>query len=49
MSLIEIRNLSLGYDKDIILKHIDLDIEENDFICVVGPNGSGKSTLIKGI
>ena len=49
MNLIEIRNLSLGYDKDVILKHIDLDIEENDFICVVGPNGSGKSTLIKGI
>ena len=31
MSLIEIRNLSLGYDKDIILKHVNLDIEENDF------------------
>ena len=49
MSLIEIRNLSLGYDKDIILKHVNLDIEENDFICIVGPNGSGKSTLVKGI
>ena len=49
MSLIEIRDLSLGYDKDIILKHINLNIDENDFICVVGPNGSGKSTLIKGI
>ena len=49
MSLIEIKNLSLGYDKDIILKHVNLDIEENDFICIVGPNGSGKSTLVKGI
>lgn len=49
MSLIELKNLSLGYGKDIILKNINLKIEENDFICVVGPNGSGKSTLIKGI
>lgn len=49
MSLIDINNLSLGYDGNIVLKNVNLKIEENDFICVVGPNGSGKSTLIKGI
>lgn len=49
MSLIELENVTLGYDKHIVLKNIDLKIEEGDFICVVGPNGSGKSTLIKGI
>ena len=49
MNLIEIRNLSLGYDNHIVLKNINMTVEENDFICVVGPNGSGKSTLIKGI
>ena len=49
MSLIELKNLSLGYGKDIILKNINMTIEENDFICIVGPNGSGKSTLVKGI
>ena len=49
MSFIELENVTLGYDKHIVLKNIDLKIEEGDFICVVGPNGSGKSTLIKGI
>lgn len=49
MDLIELKNLSLGYDKKEVLKNINLTIKENDFICVVGPNGSGKSTLIKGI
>ena len=49
MSLIDIKNLSLGYDGNIVLTNVNLKIEENDFICVVGPNGSGKSTLIKGI
>ena len=49
MSLIDVKNLTLGYDKHIVLKNINFSIEENDFICVVGPNGSGKSTLIKGI
>ena len=48
-NLIEIKNLSLGYDGNIVLHNINLNIKENDFICVVGPNGSGKSTLIKGI
>ena len=41
MSLIELKNLSLGYDNHIVLKDINLTIEENDFICIVGPNGSG--------
>lgn len=49
MSLIEIKNLSLGYDKHVVLKHLNINIEENDFVCIVGPNGSGKSTLVKGI
>ena len=49
MSLIELKNVTLGYDNHIVLKNINLNIEEDDFICVVGPNGSGKSTLIKGI
>ncbi len=49
MNLIEIKNLTLGYDNHIVLRNINMTIEENDFICVVGPNGSGKSTLVKGI
>lgn len=49
MSLIEVKNLTLGYDKNIVLKNINFSVEENDFICIVGPNGSGKSTLVKGI
>lgn len=49
MNLIEVKNLSLGYDKKIVLNNLNFNIEENDFLCVVGPNGSGKSTLIKGL
>jgi zinc transport system ATP-binding protein len=49
MNLIEVKNLSLGYDNSIVLKNISLNIEESDFICVVGPNGSGKSTFVKGL
>ena len=30
----------------IALNGVDLDIYENEFICVVGPSGCGKSTLL---
>lgn len=49
MSLIELKDLFLGYDNNVVLKNINLSINEGDFVCVVGHNGSGKSTLIKGI
>lgn len=49
MSIIEVKNLSLGYNNKTVLKNLNFNIEENDFLCIVGPNGSGKSTLIKGL
>ncbi|MBR1414194.1 MAG: metal ABC transporter ATP-binding protein [Bacilli bacterium] len=47
--MIELNNLSLGYNNNIVIDNINLNIEDGDFLCIVGPNGSGKSTLIKGI
>lgn len=47
--LFELKNLSCGYNKDVIIKHLNMKVEEGDFICIVGPNGAGKTTLIKTI
>ena len=30
----------------VVLRDIDLDIPEEDFIALVGPSGSGKTTLL---
>ena len=36
-----------GHDKQVIaLNGVDLDIYENEFVCVVGPSGCGKTTLL---
>ncbi|MDO5047809.1 MAG: ABC transporter ATP-binding protein [Anaerococcus sp.] len=35
--------------KVVALNGINLDIKENEFICVVGPSGCGKSTLLNNI
>lgn len=45
--LIEINNLSFGYDNTLILKDINLTVEEKDFVGIIGPNGGGKTTLLK--
>lgn len=47
--LFELKNLSCGYNNDIVIKKVNAEIKEGDFLCVVGPNGSGKTTLIKTI
>ncbi|MDR0910771.1 MAG: ATP-binding cassette domain-containing protein [Spirochaetaceae bacterium] len=42
-------NASFAYDRNIIVKDINLSIESGDYLCLVGENGSGKSTLLKGL
>jgi putative ABC transport system ATP-binding protein len=48
--LIEIRDLSKVYErgkqKIEVLHHIDLDVDQGDFVALMGPSGSGKTTLL---
>lgn len=46
-NIIEVRNLSFGYDKFNVLENINLNISKDDFLAIIGPNGGGKSTLLK--
>ena len=48
-NIIEIKNLSFQYEGSSkkVLKNLNIDIKEREFICVLGHNGSGKSTLAK--
>jgi zinc transport system ATP-binding protein len=47
--LISLKNVSLGYGKNIILPNINFEVKNGEFWGLVGPNGAGKSTLVKGI
>lgn len=47
MRLLEIKNLKFGYEENLILDDISLNLDEGDFVAISGENGSGKSTLIK--
>lgn len=49
--ILEAENLTKIYnqgmsDETIALDHINLAIDEEDFVCIMGPSGSGKTTLI---
>ena len=41
-----VKQYKMGEEIQTILKGIDLDIEEGEFLSVLGPSGSGKSTLM---
>jgi len=52
MSVISVRGASMAYadrkgeEAKIVLRDIDIDIEENEFVCLIGPSGCGKTTLL---
>ena len=48
-TLVQIRNLSVGYGQSLILQNVNLSISQFDFIGVIGPNGGGKTTLLKAL
>lgn len=45
--LIQFKNVVKDFDGQIVLKGIDLDIYENEFVTLLGPSGCGKTTLLR--
>ena len=46
---LELRDLTLGYDRHPAVHHLSLRIVPGSLVALVGPNGAGKSTLIKAL
>ena len=49
MPLLEVKHLSVRYDKAQILNGVSLTVDDGEFVGLVGPNGAGKSTLLRAI
>lgn len=49
MTILEIKNLSAGYNDLTVLKAVNLRLEKGTITVLMGPNGAGKSTVFKSI
>ena len=45
--LIEFRNIVKTFDGQVVLKGVNLNIYENEFVTLLGPSGCGKTTLLR--
>jgi branched-chain amino acid transport system ATP-binding protein len=47
--LLEVANLTVCYDKAVLINDLSMGVDEGELVSLVGPNGAGKSTLLKAI
>ena len=45
--LIQLKNLTKNFDDQQVLRGINLDIYENEFLTLLGPSGCGKTTTLR--
>lgn len=46
MGILELKAVSKGYGETPVLKRLDLDVQEGEFLAILGFSGTGKTTLI---
>ena len=47
MPMLELRNLTVGYAREPVLRDFSLTLPDGGFTALIGPNGCGKSTLLR--
>ena len=52
MGDLKIRDLSQSFPRDdgsqlIVLDHLNLDVQDKEFVCILGSSGCGKTTLLR--
>ena len=47
MKLIEIKDITVRFDRKTVLDRASLTIDRGDFVAITGPNGGGKTTMLR--
>ncbi len=45
--IVELRNITKSYDSHVVLKNINLNINNGEFLTLLGPSGCGKTTTLR--
>jgi spermidine/putrescine transport system ATP-binding protein len=45
--LIQLKDITKSFGKNVVLKKVNLDIYENEFVTLLGPSGCGKTTILR--
>lgn len=50
-NILELKNLTKEYanhgERNLVLKNVNLEVKEKEFLCILGPSGCGKTTLLR--
>ena len=46
-SIVTLHRVSAGWDRNLVLRDVDLDVRPGELVAVMGRNGSGKTTLLR--
>lgn len=46
---LEVKDLTVLYDRAMVLNKVSLGVNKGELVSIVGPNGAGKSTLLRAI
>ncbi len=49
MASIDIRDISVGYENEMVLENISLNVKDGESLAIVGPSSCGKTTLMRAI
>jgi phospholipid/cholesterol/gamma-HCH transport system ATP-binding protein len=49
MAAIDVRNLSVGYGQNVLLKNLNFSVNEGEIFVILGGSGCGKSSLLKNL
>jgi multiple sugar transport system ATP-binding protein len=47
MPFIQLANLTKRFDDVVAVDHLNLDVDDGEYLCVLGPTGAGKTTLLR--
>ena len=47
MSFVSLRNVTKAFGDNVVLRDVDLQVDEHNVVCLIGASGSGKSTLLR--